>query len=110
MPTPVEVSLIKRSAENQSGVEGLGGIWRDRPWYMPERSVIAEVQLPADQRQWYFFVIIDGKTVPLTIASVNGRKYIMAGSKPMTILGLAEWRDHDERGWPIGSTEDVLRG
>jgi len=78
MPTPVEVSHIKRSAMNRSGVEGLGGTWRNRPWYMSERNVICEIEQPDVTRQWDFFVVIDGENVPITVVSIDGRKHLMA--------------------------------
>lgn len=46
MATPVEVSYIKRTGVEHSVIEGLGGIWRDRPWYMSERSVVWEIGRP----------------------------------------------------------------
>jgi hypothetical protein len=89
MPTPVEVTHIKRSGTNTSGVEGLGGVWRDDSWYMSERSVIAEVEA-ADY--WALFVCIEGKTTPLAVTLIDGRKYLMAGGKPVTHSGLLAWR------------------
>jgi hypothetical protein len=96
MHTPVEVSQIRKRADGV--IEGLGGIWRDRPWFMPERSVITEVE---DGSHWAFFVHVDGKDVPLSIVVVDGRKYLMAGSRPLTHLGLLAWRVVDEKGWPV---------
>lgn len=101
MPTPVEVTQIKRSAVNLSGIEGLGGTWRDGPWYMSERNVIWEVERPDGERQWNFFVVIDGKNTPITVVSLDGRKYLGAAGRPLALLGLREWRDVDERGWPV---------
>jgi hypothetical protein len=96
MLTPVEVSQIRNRADGT--IEGLGGIWRHRPWFMSERSVITEVE---DGSHWAFFVRIDGKNVPISIASVDGRKHLIAASRPLTHLGLLAWRDADERGWPV---------
>jgi hypothetical protein len=101
MPTPVEVTQIKRSAVNLSGIEGLGGTWRDGPWYMSERNAIWEVERPDGERQWNFFVVIDGKNTPITVVSLDGRKYLGAAGRPLALLGLREWRDVDERGWPV---------
>jgi hypothetical protein len=97
MPMPVEVTHIKRCGTNASGVEGLGGMWNG-PWYMSERSVIAEVECA---EYWTFFVCIDGKTAPLTVTSIDGRKHLMVAGKPVTLLRLLAWRDMDERGWPV---------
>ena len=96
MLTPVEVSQIRKRADG--AVAGLGGIWRDRPWYMSERVVVTEVE---DGSHWAFFVRIDGESVPISIASVDGGKHLMAGSRPLTRLELLAWRDVDEWGWPI---------
>jgi hypothetical protein len=65
---------------------------------MSERSVIAEVE---DGSQWALSVRIDGENVPISIASVDGRKHLMAGSRPLTHIGLRAWRDVDERGLPV---------
>jgi hypothetical protein len=74
-----------------------GGIWRDRPWYMSERTVITEVE---DGSHWAFFVRVDGENVPISINAVDGRKHLMAGSRPLTHVGLLAWRDVDERAGP----------
>jgi hypothetical protein len=94
MATPVEVSQIGCRADGI--IEGLGGIWRDRPWFMSERSVITEVE---DGSHWVFFVRIEGENVPISIASVHGRKHLVAGSSPLH-AGLRAWQNVDERGWP----------
>jgi|SRR3984957_8195312 hypothetical protein len=96
MSAPVEVSQIRKRANGS--IEGLGGICRDRPWYMSERVVVTEVE---DGSHWAFFVRIDGESVPISIASVDGRKHLMARSRPLTRLGLLAWRDVDERGSPV---------
>jgi hypothetical protein len=70
MATPVEVSQVRTGAHG--GIEGLGGIWRNRPWYMSERSVIAEVE---SGRYWTFFVRLDGENMPLSVVSVEGHKH-----------------------------------
>ncbi len=98
MPVPVEVSHIKRSSVDRSGLEGLGGMWRDRPWYMSERNLVVEIERPEDKRQWEFFVVIDGKNVPLRIVERDGRKYLAAAGKPATLLGLPEWTATNEAG------------
>ena len=56
MSTPVEVPYVKRSRVKLTGIDALGGIWRDRPWSMSERNLIAEIQQPAETRQWNFYV------------------------------------------------------
>jgi hypothetical protein len=86
MPTPVEVSRIKRNGDR---IERLGGMWRDRPWSMSERNVIVEVERGD---HWAFFVHLDGENLPLTLTSVNGRKHLAIAGKPVALLGLPEWR------------------
>ena len=79
MPTPVEVSYVKLRTDVPGGlsrIEGLGGIFRDRPWYMSERNLIAEAQHPEDRRTWNFYVSIGGRSVPLAVAVHDGRKYL----------------------------------
>ena len=89
MPTPVEVSHIKRSA---IGIEGLGGTWRERPWYMSARNVIWEIERPDSERQWDFFVVIGRESVPITAVSTGGRKTLGAAGNAHVLLALPEWR------------------
>jgi hypothetical protein len=59
MPTPVEISFVKMSDDLPSQprrIEGLGGIFRDRPWYMSERNLIAEAEKPEGIRAWNFYI------------------------------------------------------
>jgi hypothetical protein len=88
MPTPVEVSHIKHGHVNQSGIAGLGGTWRDRPWYMSEPNLIWEIGRPGNERQWDFFVVIEGQNVPIAIASIDGRKHLTAAGRSVLLLGL----------------------
>jgi hypothetical protein len=88
MPTPVEVSHIKR---NVAGIERLGGAWRNRPWNMSVLNVIWEIERQDSNRQWDFFVVIDRANVRITVAKLDGRKHLMAAGKPLTHLGLQEW-------------------
>jgi hypothetical protein len=91
MPTPVEVSYVKRSRVKLTGIDALGGIWRDRPWSMSERNLIAEIQQPAETRQWNFYVTIDGLQVPIVVVGLrNGRSCLTAGSDPAALLRLPE--------------------
>jgi hypothetical protein len=79
MPTPVEISFIKMRDDlgfHVRGIEGLGGIFRDRPWYMSERNLIAEVEKPEATRAWNFYLRNGGEAVPLIIAVRDGRKYL----------------------------------
>jgi hypothetical protein len=97
MPTPVEVTHIKRTAANPSGVEGLGGTWRDKPWYMSEPNLIWEIERPDSERQWDFFVVIDGERHDLAV----DRGRLTVPGKPIGLFGLPEWQYVDERGWPV---------
>src|SRR5271165_4799391 len=79
MPTPVEVSFVKMRDDVLSRpprIEGLGGIFRDRPWYMSERNLIVEAEQPEATRTWNFFLWSGGKAVPLIVAIHDGRKYL----------------------------------
>ena len=91
MPTPVEVSLIKRSAANLSGIEGLGGIWRDAPWYLSERSLIWEISQPDSERQWDFFVAGERRHLPVTVELRYGRKVLTTTNRDAVLFSLPEW-------------------
>jgi hypothetical protein len=77
MPTPVEVSFVKMRDDVPSRpprIEGLGGIFRDRPWYLSERNLIVEAEQPEATRAWNFFLWSGGEAVPLIVAVHDGRK------------------------------------
>ena len=74
MPIPVQVSHIKRGTVSPSDIGGLGGTWRDRPWYMSLRNIIREIERPDSERQWDFFVVIDCTNVRTAVAPTRGRK------------------------------------
>jgi hypothetical protein len=79
MPTPVEISFVKVRDDVPSRprrIEGLGGMFRDRPWYMSERYLIVEAEQPEATRAWNFFLRSGGEAVPLVVAVHNGRKYL----------------------------------
>jgi hypothetical protein len=88
LPTPIEVSHIKYGHVNQSGIGGLGGTWRDRPWYMSEPNLIWEIERPDNERQWDFFVVIEGRNVPIAIASIDGHRHFTAAGRSVLLLGL----------------------
>lgn len=84
MPTPVEVSFVKMRDDVLSRpprIEGLGGIFRDRPWYMSERNLIVEAEQPEATRAWNFFLWSGGEAVPLIVAVHDGRKYLTTPGK-----------------------------
>ncbi len=81
MATPVEVSFVKRCSGTSgpaASVEGFGGLFNDKPWYLRESYVIAEVEKPPSRRVWDFYVRVGGEAVPMVVAAVGGRKYLTA--------------------------------
>jgi hypothetical protein len=78
MPTPVEISFVKMRdlPYPRRWIEGLGGLFRDRPWYLSERSLIAEAEKPEATRAWNFYLQIGAEAVPLIVAVHDGRKYL----------------------------------
>ncbi len=102
MPTPVEVSFVKVRDDLPSRprrIEGLGGIFRDRPWYMSERNLIVEAEQPEATRTWnFFFLRSNGEAVPLIVAVRDGRKYLTTpgeNPEPDELFGLPPL----PRGW-----------
>jgi hypothetical protein len=84
MPTPVEVSFVKLRDDvlaRPPRIEGLGGTFRDRPWYLSERNLIVEVEQPEATRAWNFFLWSGGEAVPLIVAVHDGRKYLTTPGK-----------------------------
>jgi hypothetical protein len=55
-------------------IEGLGGLFRDRPWYMSERNLIVEAGKPDATRVWDFYVRNGAEAVPLVVVIHDGRK------------------------------------
>jgi hypothetical protein len=79
MPTPVEISFVKMRDDlpgRPRRIEGLGGMFRDRPWYMSERDLIAEAEKPEATRTWNFYVWNGAEAVPLLLGLQDGRKYL----------------------------------
>jgi hypothetical protein len=77
MPTPVEICFVKMGDGRLTrGIEGLGGLFRDRPWYLCESSLIAEAEKPEATRVWDFYVQNGAETVPLIVAVRDGRKHL----------------------------------
>jgi hypothetical protein len=99
MPTPIRVSYVKRSAVNGLSVEGLGGTWRDRPWYLSERSLIQEIDQPAERRQWDFYVQAGPRRLPLIVSWADRRKYLTT-EEPLALLKLPEWPQELDRSIP----------
>jgi hypothetical protein len=79
MATPVEISFVKIRDDvpfRLRRIEGLGGIFCHRPWYMSERNLIAEAEKPDATRAWNFFVRNGTEALPLRVAIHDGRKYL----------------------------------
>jgi hypothetical protein len=91
MAEPVEVSYVKRRFEEPEGIEGLGGMWRGRPWFLSERKIISEIERRPDERQWDFFVTVTGRGAPvIAISSRDGRKRLAVTGMPNALLSLPE--------------------
>src|SRR5262245_52645348 len=77
MPTPVEISFVKMGPGYlRHRIEGLGGLFRDRPWYLCERSLIEEAEKTEATRIWDFYLRDGAETVPLIVAVHGGRKHL----------------------------------
>jgi hypothetical protein len=96
MPTPVEVSCVRRSGWD---IEALGGTWNWQPWSMSAPDVIAEIERPG--RQWDFFIILDGEELPITIRGEGGRKSLCAGRDPIALFRLPEIPREKALGWEV---------
>jgi hypothetical protein len=107
MPTAVEVSSVKRGHKvgaTHERIEGLGGIWRDRPWYMSSGSVITEIERPANRRQWDFYVQVGDRSLPVIVTSTGGRKYLTTPGDAYALLKLPELpQERDCKDWSIFS-------
>jgi hypothetical protein len=97
MPTPVEVSCLRRGAPGR--IEALGGMWQGQPWSLSERELIVAIEQPG--RQWDFFVSIDRDKVPIIIRIENGRKHLTAGDQPVALLRLREMPRERALGWEV---------
>jgi hypothetical protein len=76
MATPVEISFVKMRDDFPCRIEGLGGLFRDRPWYMSERHLITEAEKPEKTRVWDFYVRDGAGAVPLIVSIHDGRKFL----------------------------------
>jgi hypothetical protein len=52
---------------------GARGHFRDRPWYVSERNLIAEAEKPEGIRAWNFYIWNGVDAVPLIVAVHDGR-------------------------------------
>jgi hypothetical protein len=99
MPTPVEVTCVRKSGPGR--IEALGGVWNGQPWSMSERNLIVEIEQPDDRCQWNFFARIAGAAVPVIIRVEIGRKHLSAGSDPIALLRLPEIPQEQALGWEV---------
>jgi len=93
MATPVEISCVKRRSgtlDPASPVEGFGGFFNHKPWYLHERYVIAETEKPPSRRAWDFYVRVGGEPVPVVVAAHGGRKVLIARDDAASLLRLPE--------------------
>jgi hypothetical protein len=91
MAVRVEVSYVSRRVGARSfceHIQGLGGVWNGRPWYMSLRNLIWEIERPDHKRQWDFYVTIDGTKAWVNVASQDGRKYLTISGAPDALLKL----------------------
>jgi hypothetical protein len=96
MPTPIRVSYVKRRAMNGLAIEGLGGTWRDRRWYLSEQSLIQEIDQPVERRHWDFYLQAGPRRLLVIVSWARGRKYLTA-SEPFALLKLPEWPQELDR-------------
>jgi hypothetical protein len=101
MPTPVEISFVKMRDDLPCRIAGLGVLFRDRPWYMSERNLIVEAGKPEATRAWNFYVRNGTETIPLIVATQDGRKCLTTpgeNGKPARLVALPpmppSWAEH----------------
>jgi hypothetical protein len=58
------------------------------PGTWSEPNLIWEIERPDNERQWDFFVVIEGKNVPIAIASIDGHRHFTAAGRSVLLLGL----------------------
>ena len=97
MPTPVEVSYVKRGTLDRFGITGLGGMWRDRPWYLSVESIIWWIEQPDDRRQWDFYVQACDKQLPIIVSSGSDGKCVTIADELHVLFALPEWPRELER-------------
>jgi len=96
MAENIQVSCIRKRGDHydpHERIEGLGGMHGGKPWYLPEDTIIAELEKPDLTRRWNFYVSVNGKTAWVLVASHNGRKYLKTtadGYAPNNLLSLPD--------------------
>ena len=92
MPTAVDVSWVKirvGARPTAESIEGLGGMWRARPWYVSVQNVIWEIGRTDDARQWDFYVWVGDRRVPIVVGVTReGRRYLTTSETPDALLRL----------------------
>lgn len=97
MATFVEISFVKKrnnELDPHARIEGLGGLFNNKPWYMSERNIIAEAEKPDAKKVWNFYVSVEGEMVPVVVGSREGRKYLKIHAEDYqstALLGLPEF-------------------
>jgi Protein of unknown function (DUF3892) len=96
MAIPIQVSCIKKRGGHYNPherIEGLGGVYNGKAWYMPENDIIAELEKPEAARTWNFFTSVNGKSAWVVVAAYEGRKYLKTtadGYEPNNLLSLLD--------------------
>ena len=78
MADSVQVSCIRKRQHHNphERIEGLGGVYSGKRWYMEEGDIIAELERPAATRRWNFYTSVNGHAAWVIVAVHNGRKYL----------------------------------
>jgi hypothetical protein len=78
MPDNVLVTCIsKRDRQDpHERIEGLGGVYGGKRWYMREEDIILELEKPNATREWNFYANVDGHSAWVIVAEHNNRKYL----------------------------------
>jgi Protein of unknown function (DUF3892) len=96
MTISVQVSCITKRhghLDPHERIEGLGGVFDGKPWYLPENEIIAELEELDETRRWDFYTSVGGKTVWVVVAVHEARKYLKTttdGYEPNNLLNLPE--------------------
>jgi uncharacterized protein DUF3892 len=96
MAEDVEVSCIRKHGDHYNPherIEGLGGMYGGKRWYMLEAEIIAELKKSDPPRRWNFYTKVNGKTAWVVVAVHNHREYLKTepdGYAPNNLLNLGD--------------------
>jgi hypothetical protein len=94
MAVNIQVSCIKKRGNHydpHERIEGLGGVYNGQRWYLPEDTIITEIEKPDATRQWNFYTSVGGHSAWVIVANHEGRKYLKTeadGYSPDNLLAL----------------------